>query len=54
LELDNIVLMPHLGSGSLHTHRMMAKLTYENLVAWFETGKPLTPIAESAAWMAKF
>ncbi len=50
LELDNIVLMPHLGSGSQHTHRMMAKLTYENLVAWFETGKPLTPIVESKAW----
>ena len=52
LELDNAVLMPHLGSGSLHTHRMMAKLTYDNLVAWFETGRPLTPIVESAAWAA--
>jgi lactate dehydrogenase-like 2-hydroxyacid dehydrogenase len=51
LELDNIVLMPHLGSGSQHTHRMMAKLTYDNLVAWFETGRPLTPIVESAAWI---
>jgi lactate dehydrogenase-like 2-hydroxyacid dehydrogenase len=50
LAMDNIVLMPHLGSGSQHTHRGMAKLTYDNLVAWFETGKPLTPIAESAAW----
>lgn len=50
LELDNIVLMPHLGSGSQHTHRMMAKLTYDNLVAWFETGRPLMPIVESAAW----
>ncbi len=50
LELDNIVLMPHLGSGSQHTHRMMAKLTYDNLVAWFETGRPLTAIVESAAW----
>jgi hypothetical protein len=29
---------------------MMAKLTYDNLVAWFETGRPLTPILESAAW----
>jgi lactate dehydrogenase-like 2-hydroxyacid dehydrogenase len=52
LKLDNIVLMPHLGSGSQHTHRMMAKLTYDNLVAWFETGRPLTPIVESAAWIA--
>ena len=51
LELDNIVLMPHLGSGSQHTHRMMAKLTYDNLVAWFETGRPLTPIVESEAWI---
>lgn len=50
LALDNIVLMPHLGSGSQHTHRMMAKLTYDNLVSWFETGRPLTPIIESAAW----
>jgi lactate dehydrogenase-like 2-hydroxyacid dehydrogenase len=51
LELDNIVLMPHLASGSQHTHRMMAKMTYDNLVAWFESGRPLTPIVESAAWM---
>jgi lactate dehydrogenase-like 2-hydroxyacid dehydrogenase len=50
LELNNAVLMPHLGSGSQHTHRMMAKLTFDNLVAWFETGRPLTPIVESAAW----
>jgi lactate dehydrogenase-like 2-hydroxyacid dehydrogenase len=51
LELDNVVLMPHLGSGSQHTHRMMAKLTYDNLAAWFETGRPLTPIVESVAWI---
>lgn len=50
LELDNIVLMPHLGSGSQHTHAMMAKMTYDNLVAWFQSGRPLTPIIESIAW----
>jgi lactate dehydrogenase-like 2-hydroxyacid dehydrogenase len=52
LQLDNIILTPHLASGSQHTHRMMAKLTYENLVACFETGRPLTPVTGSPVSVA--
>lgn len=44
LELPNLVLTPHLASGSIETHRLMAKATYENVVSFFETGRPLTPI----------
>lgn len=46
LALDNVVLTPHLASGSQHTHRMMGKLTYENVMSYFHTGTLLTPIKE--------
>jgi lactate dehydrogenase-like 2-hydroxyacid dehydrogenase len=44
--LDNVVLLPHLGSASLVTRTAMGRLMADNLSAWFETGKPLTPVAE--------
>ncbi len=48
LDLDNVVLTPHLGSGSEDTHRLMAKITYDNLVSYFQSGRPLSPIKEFA------
>ena len=47
LKVDNAILLPHVGSASLHTRRAMADLTVDNLVAWFDTGKPLTPVPET-------
>jgi len=40
LELDNVVLSPHIGSGSVATRRRMAELAVENLLAGLE-GRPL-------------
>ncbi len=40
LELDNVVLLPHLGSASEATRRAMANLAAENLVAAMTTGNP--------------
>ncbi|WP_407049673.1 2-hydroxyacid dehydrogenase [Methyloraptor flagellatus] len=44
---ERVVLLPHVGSGSIHTRNRMAQLVVDNLVSWFETGKPLTPVAET-------
>lgn len=45
--LDNTVLLPHVGSGSVHTRRAMGRLLVENLVSWFEGKGPLTPVPET-------
>lgn len=45
--LDNVVLLPHVGSGSHHTRRAMGALVVENLVSWFSGGGPVTPVPET-------
>lgn len=47
LELPNAVLLPHVGSGSEHTRNAMGRLVADNLVAWFEIGRALTPVPET-------
>lgn len=37
--LDNVVLLPHVGSGTKETREAMAQLVYDNLDAWLQ-GKP--------------
>ena len=40
LKLDNVVLQPHVGSGTHHTRAAMGQLVVDNLAAFF-AGKPL-------------
>ncbi len=47
LELDNVVLCPHVGSGTVHTRGRMAALGVENLVSWFDGRGPVTPVPET-------
>ncbi|HZZ62318.1 MAG TPA: 2-hydroxyacid dehydrogenase [Roseiarcus sp.] len=47
LALDNVVLLPHVGSASVETRRAMAECVVANLVAWSEGGPPLTPAPET-------
>jgi lactate dehydrogenase-like 2-hydroxyacid dehydrogenase len=47
LALPNAVLLPHVGSASVHTRRAMGQLVVDNLRSWFEDGKPLTPVPET-------
>jgi lactate dehydrogenase-like 2-hydroxyacid dehydrogenase len=47
IELDNTVLLPHLGSASVETRNAMGQLMIDNLASWFKSGKPLTPVAET-------
>ncbi|MGZ4431838.1 MAG: 2-hydroxyacid dehydrogenase, partial [Gaiellales bacterium] len=44
LELDNVVLIPHLGSATVETRTAMAVLAAENVLAVLGTGRPKTPI----------
>jgi lactate dehydrogenase-like 2-hydroxyacid dehydrogenase len=47
IALDNVVLFPHLGSGSVHTRTQMDQLVVDNLVAWAGGKPPLTPVPET-------
>jgi lactate dehydrogenase-like 2-hydroxyacid dehydrogenase len=47
IEMDNVVLFPHLGSASVHTREQMDQLVVDNIVAWAAGKPPLTPVAET-------
>jgi lactate dehydrogenase-like 2-hydroxyacid dehydrogenase len=47
LALPNTVLLPHVGSASVHTRTAMGQLVVDNLRSWFLEGRPLTPVAET-------
>ena len=53
LDLDNAVLLPHVGSASEPTRQAMGELVVANLEAWFDRGEPLTPVAESAGLLGR-
>ncbi len=39
-ELDNVVVLPHIGSATHETRRRMAIMAAENLIAWFAGKRP--------------
>ena len=43
--MDQIALMPHVGSATRETRAAMAQLVLDNVTAFIETGKLLTPVA---------
>ena len=45
LQMDNVVLLPHIGSGTFETRQAMADLVYKNLKAYFDNGALVTPVA---------
>lgn len=47
IDLPNVSLLPHVASASVPTRNAMADLVADNLVAWFDTGRPLTPVPET-------
>ena len=49
LQLDNVVLAPHIASGTNETRRAMADLTLQNLRQYLATGRPLSEVPWSAA-----
>jgi lactate dehydrogenase-like 2-hydroxyacid dehydrogenase len=53
LDAPNTVLLPHVGSASVHTRRAMADLVVDNLIAWFTEGRALTPVPETVQVKAR-
>jgi lactate dehydrogenase-like 2-hydroxyacid dehydrogenase len=47
IDMEHIVLLPHLGSASVHTRRAMEQLVVDNLLAWNAGKAPLTPVPET-------
>lgn len=49
LGLERVVLLPHVGSGSVQTREVMGQLVVDNLLSWFSGRGPLTPVPETPA-----
>jgi lactate dehydrogenase-like 2-hydroxyacid dehydrogenase len=47
IDLEHVVLLPHIASASVHTRNAMSKLVADNLISWFDGKGPLTPVAET-------
>src|SRR5436305_4130174 len=46
LEMQHVVLLPHVGSASHATRRAMDELVANNIISWFARKGPLTPVPE--------
>jgi lactate dehydrogenase-like 2-hydroxyacid dehydrogenase len=51
LTMQNVVLLPHLGSASVFTREKMDQLLVDNILAWAAGEPPLTPVPETP-WRA--
>ncbi len=47
-EMNNVVLLPHVGSATIETRKAMGDLVVDNLISHLETGKVLTSVPETA------
>lgn len=47
MEMDHVVLFPHLGSSTEVTRAAMDQLVVDNILAWAAGKPPLTPVAET-------
>jgi lactate dehydrogenase-like 2-hydroxyacid dehydrogenase len=47
IAMENVVLLPHVGSGSHATRRAMDQLVADNIISWFAGKGPLTPVPET-------
>ena len=45
--MQNVVLLPHIGSAAVVTRNAMEQLVVDNLKAWFAGKPPLTPVVET-------
>jgi len=47
IDMDHVVLLPHIASASVHTRKAMGQLVVDNLISWFSGKGPLTAVAET-------
>jgi lactate dehydrogenase-like 2-hydroxyacid dehydrogenase len=52
MTLENLVLLPHVGSASVHTRNAMGQLVVDNALSYVGGTAPKTPVAETPfrAW----
>lgn len=53
IAMDHVVLLPHVGSASVHTREQMGQLVVDNLSSWFAGQGPKTPVPETPFPTAK-
>jgi lactate dehydrogenase-like 2-hydroxyacid dehydrogenase len=46
IAMEHVVLLPHVGSASVHTRNAMGQLVVDNLVSWFAGKGAITPVPE--------
>jgi lactate dehydrogenase-like 2-hydroxyacid dehydrogenase len=44
MAMDNVVLLPHVASGTQETRRAMAELVLKNLGSFLTSGRLVTPV----------
>ncbi len=47
IDMEHVVLLPHIASASVHTRNAMGQLVADNLISWFDGKGPLTPVPET-------
>ncbi len=47
IAMENVVLLPHVGSGTHHTRNLMGQLLVDNMTGWFSGKGPKTPVGET-------
>jgi lactate dehydrogenase-like 2-hydroxyacid dehydrogenase len=47
IDMDHVVLLPHVASASVHTRNAMGQLVVDNLSSWFDGKGPVTPVPET-------
>src|SRR5947209_5305012 len=47
IDMEHVVLLPHVGSASVHTRNAMGQLVVDNLLSYAAGRGPLTPVAET-------
>jgi lactate dehydrogenase-like 2-hydroxyacid dehydrogenase len=47
IDMEHVVLLPHVASASVHTRKAMGQLVVDNLVSWFAGKGPLTAVPET-------
>jgi len=52
IDMEHVVLLPHVGSASHYTRRAMGQLVVDNLASWAKGSGPLTPVPETP-WPVK-
>ncbi len=48
IDMDHVVLLPHVGSAAREVRLAMGQLTLDNLLAWASGRAPLTPVPETS------